>query len=58
MLLFPWLAALPLALLLGFAGISVLLRAATLYRRRWQKKQHPAAPSRPDKPPPDDDVKP
>ncbi|MDC7700877.1 phospholipase D-like domain-containing protein [Vogesella indigofera] len=57
-LLFPWLAALPLALLLGFAGVSVLLRAATLYRRRWQKKQHPVVPARPDKPPPDDDVKP
>ncbi|WP_088965465.1 phosphatidylserine/phosphatidylglycerophosphate/cardiolipin synthase family protein [Vogesella sp. LIG4] len=54
---FPYLAALPLTLVLLLAAASVLLRAWQLYRRRRRKKQHPpprpaAAP--PARQPPDD----
>lgn len=40
---FPYLAALPLTVLLLLAAASVLLRAWQLYHRRWHKKQHPPA---------------
>jgi len=48
---FPYLAALPLTLILLLAAASVLLRAWQLYRRRRRKKQHPPPPPAPDNPP-------
>ena len=56
--LFPKLVAMPLAIILGVTGSTVLLRALGLYRRRWRKKQHLPAANAPEKTPPDHDTKP